>query len=52
VDADVAAVRIISAVYGLADILSLRTDRQQDRSHHQVLDPVVATVFTGECRRP
>jgi AcrR family transcriptional regulator len=52
VDADVAAVRIISAVYGLADILSLRTDRQENRSHHQVLDPVVATVFTGECRRP
>ncbi|MFB6719635.1 TetR/AcrR family transcriptional regulator [Kribbella sp. NPDC056345] len=50
VNAPIAAVRIISTVYGLADILSLRTDRQPDR-HHQVLDPILATVFTGECRR-
>ena len=50
VDPDVAALRIISAVYGLADVLSLRTGPDDNRSYSDVLDPVVATVFSGQCR--
>ncbi|MEV8377541.1 TetR family transcriptional regulator C-terminal domain-containing protein [Kribbella sp. NPDC056861] len=51
VDADVAALRIVSAIYGLADVLALQADATDNRTYSEVLDPVVATVFTGECRR-
>lgn len=49
-DPDAAALRIVSAVYGLADVLSLRTSPASIRSSSDVLDPVVATVFSGQCR--
>ncbi|WP_340536876.1 TetR/AcrR family transcriptional regulator [Nocardioides sp. GXZ039] len=55
VDPDAAAIRIIGATHGVADILALRSPHTLDRrgrvriSHHDVLDPVLGTVFTGEC---
>lgn len=49
-DADVGATRIVSAIYGLADVLAVR--RPEGRPVvDPVIDPVVATVFSGECRR-
>ena len=50
VDAGVAATRILSVAYGLADVLALSPRPRRSRQVHEVLEPVVATVFTGRCR--
>jgi AcrR family transcriptional regulator len=55
VDAQIAAVRIVATVYGLADQLGLAPDSSPEQhllqeQHDAVLAPVIRTVFTGECR--
>jgi len=52
INADVAALRIISAIYGLADVLALRPTPKDNPSYSAALAPVIATVFTGKCQRP
>lgn len=54
VDAEVAAIRLVSAVYGLADLIAVRAVParvSKRQTYSDVLDPVLGTVFTGECRR-
>ena len=46
-DADVAASRVLATAHGLA--LEIATSPRRDPA--AVLDPVLATVFTGRCRR-
>lgn len=50
VDPDVAATRILAATLGLAGIVAL-PGAPTAPNPHDVLDPVVATVFTGRCRQ-
>ncbi|HEY1133895.1 MAG TPA: hypothetical protein VGE77_04905 [Nocardioides sp.] len=49
-DTDVAATWILSVAHGLADVVALTGDPTR-ATIDAVLDPVVATVFTGRCRR-
>jgi len=51
VDPDVAAARILAAIYGLSSRLLLTGGRRRSRAPvAAILDPVLATVFTGRCQ--
>ena len=54
IDAEIAAIRMVSAVYGVADLIAVRGNPARAamrRIYSDVLDPVLGTVFTGQCHR-
>jgi hypothetical protein len=51
VDPDVAAARILAAIYGQSSRMLLTGQRSRARTPVvAILDPVLATVFTGRCQ--
>ena len=51
VDADIAGARILAAIYGLSARLLLAGKGSRSRAPvAEILDPVLATVFTGRCQ--